>query len=272
MTSATRPVAIAGALLVGLLVLLAAFASVITPYDPMRANNPPLLPPLSPGPHLLGTTPLGRDLFAAVAHGARVSLTVGITVALLTTVVGIVVGAAAGYRGGWLDDVLMRVTELFIVIPRFFLAILVVALFGHTLVNVIAVLSILGWPAAARVVRAEFLTLREREFVQAAHSFGASSLRIVVREILPNAIGPAIVIGSLQVSEAILTEASLSFLGLGDPDLPSWGELLVDAQRFLTRAPWLAIAPGAAITMAVVGFNLLGDAIADVLDPRRVRS
>jgi len=263
-----RKSTLVGVALVGVLVLVAVLASLLSPFDPMRANNRPLLPPFSPGQHFFGTTPLGRDLFAAVTHGARVSLTVGLTVALLTTIIGVVVGSIAGYRGGWVDDLLMRLTELFIVMPRFFLAIIVVAIFGHSLGNVIGVLAILSWPAIARIVRAEFLSLREREFVFAARSIGASHVRIAVREILPNALGPAIVVGSLQISQAILTEASLAFLGLGDPDLPSWGDLLVDAQRFLTRAPWLAIIPGVAITMAVVGFNLIGDGLAEALDPK----
>jgi peptide/nickel transport system permease protein len=265
---ARRPVTIVGMVLVSSLLGFAALAPALTPYDPLRANNDALLPPLSGPHHYFGTTSLGRDLFSAVIFGARVSLTVGITVALLATAIGVVVGTIAGYRGGWLDDALMRLTELFIVIPRFFLAIVVVALFGHSLANLIVVIAVLSWPPIARVVRAEFLSLREQEFVQAARSIGSSARRIAFREILPNALGPAIVVGSLQVSQAILLEASLSFLGLGDPDLPSWGDLLVDAQRYLTRAPWLTLIPGAAITIAVIGFNLLGDGLAEALDPR----
>lgn len=253
--------------LVGMLVLLATLAPFLTPYDPIRSNNPTFLPPLSDA-HYFGTTAIGRDLFSAIAYGARVSLVIGLVVALLSTVIGIVVGALAGYFGSWVDDALMRVTELFLIIPRFFLALLVIAMFGHNLLNIIAVLALLSWPPVARIVRADFLSLKHREFVQAARLMGSPDLRIIRREILPNALGPAIVIGSLQVAQAILTEASLAFLGLGDPDLPSWGELLVDAQRFLTRAPWLALFPGIAITMAVVGFNLIGDGLAYALDPR----
>ena len=253
--------------LVGVLLVLAAAAPLLTPYDPLRSNNPQFLPPLT-GSHHFGTTAVGRDLFSAIAYGARVSLLIGLAVAVLSTLVGVVVGSIAGYVGSWVDDALMRVTELFLIIPRFFLALLVVAMFGHSLVNIIGVLVLLSWPPVARIVRAEYLSLKEREFVQAARSIGSRDLRIIFREILPSALGPAIVVGSLQVAQAILTEASLAFLGLGDPSLPSWGELLVDAQRFLTRAPWLAIFPGMAITMAVVGFNLVGDGLADALDPR----
>lgn len=263
---AERPT-IAGAVLVGLLVGVGLPADLITPYEPLRALYPQFLPPLS-GDHWFGTTATGRDLFAAVAHGARVSLSVGIVVALLSTLIGTCVGSIAGYVGGWTDDILMRVTELFIVIPRFFLALVVVAIFGHSIGNIIVVLALLSWPPVARVVRAEYLSLKEREFVQAARLIGSTSPRIVVREILPNAMGPAIVVGSLQVAQAILTEASLAFLGLGDPNLPSWGTILVDAQRFLGSAPWIALFPGLAITVAVVGFNLVGDGLARAINPR----
>jgi peptide/nickel transport system permease protein len=263
----SEPPTIAGAALVGVLLVLAVPAHLITPYEPLRALYPQFLPPLS-GDHWFGTTATGRDLFAAVAHGARVSLAVGIVVALLSTIIGIVVGSIAGYAGGWTDDALMRVTELFIIIPRFFLALVVVSIFGNTLGNIVLVLALLSWPPVARVVRAEYLSLKEREFVQAARLVGSPSWRIVAREILPNAMGPAIIVGSLQVAQAILTEASLSFLGLGDPSLPSWGSILVDAQRFLKSAPWIALFPGFAITIAVVGFNLLGDGLARAINPR----
>ena len=262
-----QPQGLVGALLVGALVLLGVLAPLLSPYDPIRANNPTFLAPFA-GQHYFGTTAIGRDLFSAIAHGARVSLFIGIVVAVLSTIIGIVVGSVAGYVGRWVDDALMRLTELFLIIPRFFLALLVVAMFGHSLWNIVAVLALLSWPPVARVIRADYLSLKNREFVLAARCVGSGGLRIIAREILPNALAPAIVIGSLQVSQAILTEASLAFLGLGDPDLPSWGELLVDAQRFLTRAPWLAYFPGIGITMAVVGFNLLGDGLAYALDPR----
>lgn len=256
-----------GLVLVGLLLLIAVGADVLTSYDPLRANNPQFLPPLT-GDHYLGTTAIGRDLFSAIAYGARVSLAVGILVAVLSTLIGLVIGSAAGYLGGWIDDVLMRVTDLFIVIPRFFLALLVVAIFGQTFFNIVLVLALLSWPPVARVVRAQYLTLKEREFVLAARVIGMPTPRIVVREILPNALAPVIVLGSLQVSQAILLEAGLAFLGLGDPDLPSWGGLLVDAHRFLSTAPWMVIFPGLAITVAVIGFNLLGDGLARAIDPR----
>jgi peptide/nickel transport system permease protein len=262
-----RP-ALVGMILVLLLFVVAVLAPILTPYDPLRANNTPFLAPGLADRHYFGTTAVGRDLFSALAYGARVSLTVGLVVALLSTLGGILVGSVAGYSGGWIDDALMRFTELFIIIPRFFLALVVVAIYGHNLLNMIIVLAILSWPPVARVVRADYLSLKQREFVQSARLIGASHMRIILREILPNALGPAVVVGSLQVSQAILTEASLAFLGLGDPDLPSWGDLLVDAQRFLTRAPWLALFPGLAITCAVVGFNLMGDGLSRALDPR----
>jgi len=263
---AQRPTQV-GAVLIGLLLLIAIPAPFLTAYDPLRANNPQFLPPLS-GDHYLGTTAIGRDLFSAIAYGGRISLALGVSVALLSTLIGLLVGSISGYLGGWVDDVLMRFTELFIVIPRFFLALVVVAIFGRSIVNIVVVLALLSWPPVARVVRAQYLTLKEREFVLAARVIGQPTGRIIAREILPNALAPAIVLGSLQVSQAILLEASLAFLGLGDPDLPSWGNLLVDAQRFLGSAPWMVFFPGLAITVSVVGFNLIGDGLARALDPR----
>jgi peptide/nickel transport system permease protein len=266
-----HPPAVVGLALVLLLAGLALSAPLLTPYDPLRANNPPLLPPGSAPSHHFGTTETGQDLFAATAYGARVSLVVGLSVAAIATLIGVVVGSIAGYIGGWVDDVLMRFTEMFMIVPRFFLALIVAALLGHSLVNLILVIGLLSWPPVSRIVRAEYLSLKQREFVQAARLLGASRVRIVLREILPNALGPAVVMGSLEISQAILTEAGLSFLGLGDPDLPGWGQLLVRAQRFLTRAPWLALFPGLAITIAVIGFNLLGDGVSHALNPRAAR-
>jgi len=263
-----RP-AVLGLLMLVLLALFAAFGPVLTPYEPMLTNSPQFLPPGSSEAHWFGTSHLGRDMYAAVSHGGRVSLTVGFVVALMATAIGVVVGAIAGYVGGRVDDALMRLTELFLIVPRFFLAVLVVALFGRSITNLIVILAILSWPAVARVVRADYLSLRERDYVVAARVVGVPPGRIVFREILPNAVGPAMVVGSLQSSQALLTEASLAYLGLGDPNLPSWGQLLIEAQPFLQAAPWLAIIPGFALTLAVLGFNLLGDGLALAFDPQR---
>jgi peptide/nickel transport system permease protein len=235
-------------------------------------------PPLATGPHsfrppgatyLLGTDDLGRDILSGVLFGAQVSIAVGLLAALTSTLIGVIIGAAAGFYGRTLDDLLMRVTEFFLVIPRFFLVLVMVALFGNSLWHVILVIGILSWPVTARLVRVEFLALREKEFVESSRASGASDLRIILRHILPNAIAPIVVSGSLQIARAILMEAGLSFLGLGDPNQPSWGVMLFNAQRFLRQAWWTATFPGFAIFFIVMGFNLVGDGLNDALNPRQ---
>jgi peptide/nickel transport system permease protein len=217
----------------------------------------------------MGTDDLGRDILSGVLWGARVSIAVGLLAALTSTVIGVVIGAAAGFYGRTLDDVLMRVTEFFLVIPRFFLVLVMVALFGNSVWHVILVIGILSWPVTARLVRVEFLSLREKEFVEGSRAVGASDPRIILRHILPNAFPPIVVSGSLQIARAILMEAGLSFLGLGDPNQASWGVMLYNAQRFLRQAWWTAAFPGLAIFFIVMGFNLVGDGLNDALNPRQ---
>ncbi|HET7032312.1 MAG TPA: ABC transporter permease [Casimicrobiaceae bacterium] len=218
---------------------------------------------------LFGTDDLGRDMLARVANGARVSLLVGVAAAAVSAILGVVIGALAGYAGGRVDEAFMRVAEAFQVVPQFFLAILVVALFGASLTKIVLVIAILSWPSTARIIRAEFLKLRHQDFVAAARLAGASRRTLIFGEILPNALPPVIVNASLQIAAAILTEASLSFLGLGDPDKVSWGQLLFLAQPFLNQGWWMAVFPGVAILVTTLGFNLLGDGLNDVLDPRQ---
>jgi peptide/nickel transport system permease protein len=235
-------------------------------------------PPLDTGPHAfrspdaihrMGTDDLGRDILSGVLWGARVSIAVGLLAALTSTGIGVIVGAAAGYYGRWLDELLMRLTEFFLVIPRFFLVLVMVALFGNSLWHVILVIGVLSWPVTARLIRVEFLSLREKEFIEASRAIGASDARIILRHILPNAVAPIVVSGSLQIARAILMEAGLSFLGLGDPNQVSWGVMLYNAQRFLRRAWWTAAFPGLAIFGIVMGFNLVGDGLNDALNPRQ---
>jgi peptide/nickel transport system permease protein len=242
-------------------------APLLAPFDPFAIEGPALGAP-SAG-HLFGTDALGRDLLSGVVWGARTSLIVAAGVALLVVLIGMVVGLVSGYRGGWLDDVLMRITEAFQVLPRFFLALVVIAFFGPGLDRLVLVLGVTSWPLLARIVRAEVLSLRHREFVEAARVHGASWLRILVREILPNALPPAIALVGLVVAQVILIEASLGFLGLGDPNVTSWGALASQAQRFLRVAWWLSLFPGLAILVAVLGLNLLGDAVTDAVSGRR---
>jgi peptide/nickel transport system permease protein len=248
-------------------VLIALFAHAIAPSDPFSFVATPFEPPS--GAHWFGTDDLGRDVFSGVVHGARTSLIVGFTVALASLLIGALVGGAAGLLGGWKDDILMRFTELVQVMPRFFLALMVVALFGASLTNLIVILALTSWEFTARVARSDVLAIRESDYVMAATSMGASSRFNLFVHVLPNALAPAIVIASLQVGGAILIEASLGFLGLGDPNVISWGFMLNNALEFMRRAWWLAVFPGLAIALAVLGVNLLGDALNDFLNPKR---
>jgi peptide/nickel transport system permease protein len=242
-------------------------APLLAPFDPFAIEGPALGAPS--GAHPLGTDALGHDLLSGVVWGARTSLVVATGVVLLVVVIGTAVGLVAGHRGGWLDDVLMRGTELFQVLPRFFLALVVIAFWGPGLDRLVLVLGVTSWPLLARVVRAEVLALRHREFVEAARVHGASEVRILLREILPNVLPPALALLGLVVAQVILIEASLGFLGLGDPNAISWGALASEAQRFLRVAWWLSLFPGLAILLAVLGLNLLGDTVTDAVFGRR---
>jgi len=248
------------------LALVAACADLIAPANPFSLSRDSLRPPGAQ--HLMGTDDLGRDIFSGVVYGSRVSLLVGFLTAGASTLVGILIGGIAGYYGGKLDDLLMRLTEFFMVIPRFFLALVIIALFGSSIWGIILVLAILSWPMTARLFRAEVLRLKSQEFVIAARAMGCGDLRILFEQILPNALSPVIVNISVQVAYAIILEAGLSFLGLGDPASMSWGVMLANAQQFLRQAWWTATFPGLAIFLAVLGFNLVGDGLNDALNPR----
>ena len=252
-----------------LLVLLglALLAPWLTAYAPLDGGNDALLPPSSGG-HWLGTDDLGRDIWTRVVFGTRVSLLVGVTSAALAVLVGVVLGALAGYYGGWLDAWLMRLAEFFQTLPRFVLALIVIALFGASVTKMILVIAVLSWPQMARVVRATVASLNQSAFVDAARVAGMGNLAIIAREILPNVAAPIIVLGSLDIAAAILIEASLSFFGLGDPNQVSWGAMLNDAQQYLRSAWWMSAFPGLAIAVTVLSFNLLGDALNDALNPR----
>jgi peptide/nickel transport system permease protein len=232
--------------------------------------------------HPLGTDDLGQDLLARMLYGGRISLAVGVAAMLIAISVGTAVGAVAGHAGGWMDQSLMRITDLFLSLPALPLLLLIVYLFRDALkkafgpeagvfILIVAVIGGLRWMPVARLVRAQFLSLREKEFVEAARSLGAPALRQVVRHILPNAVGPVIVAGTIDVAAAIIAESSLSFLGLGfPPDIPTWGRILFDAKDNLDFAPHWAIFPGTAIFLTVLSINYIGDGLRDALDPRRV--
>jgi peptide/nickel transport system permease protein len=247
------------------MVLVALFADSIAPSDPFAGAGPPLRSPSAK--HLMGTDNFGRDILSGVVHGLRTSMTLVLGVVAISLTIGLLVGMLSGYRGGLVDDVLMRITEVFQAIPLFFLALLVVGFFGAGLDHLILLLGFTSWELLARVVRSETLSLRNREFVEAARASGASDRRILVSHILPNVLPGAVVVIALVGSRVILIEAALSFIGFGDPNTISLGYLVFNAQAFLQVAWWMSVFPGAAIAIAVLGLNLLGDILNDVLDP-----
>lgn len=256
-----------GLMLLTLLVGAALAAGLVAPFDAHLVGVGPTLAPPD-ARHWFGTDDLGRDIFSRVLAGTGVSLTVGFATAAMATVLGVLVGALAGFAGGRIDDMLMRLTEVFLVIPRFFLAILLVAFFGANLFNLVLAIAILSWPEIARLTRAEFLTLRARQFVDAARVAGASNAELVFGEILPNALGPLIVSATLLIGQAMLLEAGLAYLGLGDPGRVSLGLMLNQAQSIMRSAWWATAAPGLAIFVAVIAVNLIGDGLNDLFNPR----
>ena len=258
--------AVLGLALLLLVLLAAGLAGVIYPADPFSMVGKPFQPPF--GEHLLGTDQLGRDLAAGVLHGARTTLLVGVVATVIATVVGVALGGLAGYFGGRLDSLLMRFTELFQTIPFFLFAILLVAVLGATIGSVIFAISVVSWPPMARLVRGEFMAMRNREFVQACVSMGMGHARIVFVHILPNTLSSIIVTGSLMVATAILIESGLSFLGLSDANTMSWGFIIGSGRSVLRTAWWVCAMPGLAILLTVMAINLVGDGLNDALNPR----
>lgn len=256
-----------GALLLGV-ATLALLAPWLFPGDPLDMVGPPLLWPGQNAEFPLGTDSLGRNVMACLAHGARVSLAVGVVAAAFSLTVGLVVGALAGYFGGLTDDVLVRLTELFQTIPSFLLVVVVVAIGQPTVPVIVFAIGLASWPTIARLVRAEFRTLREADFVLAARSQGFSHLRIIAQEMLPNALPPVIVTTSVLVASAILIESALSFMGMGDPNAVSWGSMVGDGRELLRTAWFLTALPGLAIVLTVLALNLVGDALNDAFNPR----
>ncbi|WP_025139095.1 ABC transporter permease [Achromobacter sp. DH1f] len=266
-----NPAAVAGGVLLLLILLAAVTAPWVFPNDPLDMVGPPILWPGQDPGFWLGTDTMGRDVAAGLAHGARVSLAVGFTAALLSLVIGIAVGAAAGYFGGWVDLALMRITELLQTIPSFLLVVVIVAIARPSVAVIALSIGVASWPVIARLVRAEFRTLRESEFVQAARSLGYSHARIALLEILPNALPPVIVTTSVLVANAILMESALSFMNMGDPNAVSWGSMIGSAREMLRTAWYLTALPGVSIILTVLSLNLLGDALNDAFNPRLAR-
>jgi peptide/nickel transport system permease protein len=257
---------------IGSAIILAVIAMALTaplffPYSPWDMRGSPFEPPGSPD-FLLGSDALGRDIAAGIAHGAWVSLMIGGISTMASLGIGVSLGALAGYVGGRVDDAVMRFAEFFQTIPSFLLAILLVAIFRPSIFSIIAAIALVSWPPVARVVRAEFLSLRKREFVQAAEVLGVSHIRIVLQTLLPNALPPVIVLGSLMVANAVLTESALSFLGLGDANWMSWGFLVGSGRSVIRIGWWISVLPGVAIFITVLGLNLLGEGLQTWLNPR----
>jgi peptide/nickel transport system permease protein len=259
--------AVAGLIILIAIIAMAALAPVVYPRSPWDMIGAPLQPPGARG-FLLGSDMLGRDVAAGIMHGARVSLLIGVIASLVAVTIGVTIGACAGYYGGLIDDALMRVTEFFQTIPNFILLIVLVALFTPSVASIVVAIGVVSWPPVARIVRGEFLSLRAREFVQAAVLLGESDPRIIATQILPNALSPIIVSGSLLVATSILLESALSFLGLGDPNLMSWGYMIGAARTLIRRAWWMSVFPGLAIVLTVLALNLIGDGLNDAFNPR----
>lgn len=262
--SRVGPVGLAILVFVG---LCAIFAPLIAPDGPFALGGPRLAPIGTEG-YPLGTDHLGRSVLAQLVYGARVSLSIGLVAAAISMVIGVIVGSLAGFYGGWTDILLSRLTDMFLIIPAFFLIIVIVATFGSGIFYVMVVIGLTAWPTSARLMRAQTITLRERAFVQGLTALGESRPRILFRHIVPNGIQPLIANASLDVAGAILIEAGLSFIGLGDPNKATWGRMIFDGRTSITTAWWVSVLPGIAIIITVLGFYLVGDGISYVLSPR----
>lgn len=257
-----------GLVVLTLVVLLALLGPLLYPQDPWAFLGMPNLPPFTDWDFPLGTDPLGRDILAGVISGARISLLAGSVTTIVALAVGIAVGAAAGYYGGAVDYLLMRLTETFQTIPPFILAIVIVAILSPSIESITLAIATISWPGVARIVRGEYLSLRSREFALAGRAMGMSGGRIIFSELLPNAISPAIVTASITMALAILAEAGLSFLGLGDPNIMSWGTMIAVGREVLRTAIHVSAIPGIAVLVTVLAVNLLGEGLSDVLNPK----
>jgi peptide/nickel transport system permease protein len=269
----TDPSAVFGGVIILLMFVAAIGAPLLAPYNPNKTdlllrNTPPFWESTGSSAHLLGTDPVGRDLLSRLIYGARISLFIGLTVTILAAFIGILLGLIAGYYQGWIEEVIMRVADLFLAFPFILLAITIISVLGAGLFNLILVLVITGWVQYARLVRGQVLSVKQNQYVDAARVAGASSPRILWRHILPNVAASVIVLATLQVAFVLLTEAALSFLGLGvNPSIPTWGSMVNDGRLYIYNAWWVITFPGLAIMIAVLGINMVGDWLRDILDP-----
>ncbi len=263
--------ALVGLIILVTIILMAVSAPLFFPESPWRMVQRPFLPPLEVEGFPLGTDTMGRNVAAGLMHGAWVSLLIGLVSTLVALMIGVPLGAVAGYYGGLIDDALMRFTEFFQTIPNFALAIVLVAIMQPSVTSIVVAIALVSWPPVARLVRAEFMSLRHREYVEAARLVGQSNRTIILRQILPNTLSPIIVLASLMVATAILLESSLSFLGLGDPNVMSWGYMIGAARTVIRQAWWLSFFPGLAILLTVLALNLVGEGLDDALNPKLSR-
>lgn len=259
--------AVIGLGMLAVIVLISLIGPLIYTVPPREMVWMPMTPP-GESEYFLGTDYLGRDLLAGLINGGRVTIAIGFSAALLTVLIGVAVGALAGFFGGWVDNVLMRVTEFFQVLPNLLFAMVVVMLFGPTLVNIAIAIGAVSWTSTARLTRAEFLRLRETEFVKAERSIGASNSRLIWKVILPNAAPPLIVVAALSIGSAILFEAGLSFLGLSDPNATSWGRMIGDNRPYILDSSWGVTFPGLCIFLTVLAISLVGDGLNDAFNPK----
>ncbi len=260
--------AIFGILIIMILIISAILAPLIAPFEYDAQSLRDMLKPPS-NENLFGTDEFGRDIFSRIVYGTRISLQVGFIAVGLSLVLGVILGALAGYYGGIVDYIISAITDIAWAFPITLLAICFIAALGPSLVNVLIAVALVSWAAFARLVRGQFLSLREQEFVEAARALGMSDSRIIFKHMLPNALAPIIVLTTMEVPKAIIVESSLSFLGLGaQPPTPSWGSIMSSGRSYIMQAPWIAVFPGVMIMLVVLGFNLFGDALRDALDPR----
>jgi peptide/nickel transport system permease protein len=263
-----NPLAVAGLCMISLILLLALLAPWLAPYDPDDINVKQIL--LAPSwQHWMGTDGLGRDVWSRMLFGGRVSLLVGLVAVGISTVIGVILGAIAGYYRGWTDTIIMRLVDIMLSIPSFFLVLAVIAFLSPSITNVMIVIGLTSWMSVTRLVRAEFLSLTQREFVTASTALGAQDWRVIFRHCLPNSLTPVLVSVVLGIASAVLLESGLSFLGLGvQAPQASWGNILTDGKEYIQFAWWLSLYPGLAILITVLGYNLLGEGLRDVFDPR----
>ncbi len=260
--------AVAGLAMVLFFFVVSLAAPLLAPYDPNVIDVAKVLQPPSPA-HPFGTDELGRDVLSRMIYGAGISLKVGFVAVGIAVIIGVLLGAVAGYYGGWVDILIMRLVDIMLCFPSFFLILAVIAFLEPSIFNIMAVIGLTSWMGITRLVRAEFLTLKERDFILAERAFGAGSLRIIFSHILPNAMAPVLVAATLGIASAVLTESALSFLGIGvQPPTPSWGNILTQGKEVLGVAWWMSVYPGLAILLTVLGYNLLGEGIRDAIDPR----